>query len=272
MSGASKSHRRRQAELTCGIALGVVSAYGIVMLPLRPWLLGQAPAVLAAISGSRTAVVALGALAAAEGESWRWPLLLATLSIVKFHWVFWWAGRLWGEAALAKVGGSSAKARRRNARAQALVRRYQVLALVVTYVPLPVPREIVHVALGTAGTRLRTFLAVDLAAAAVTQLAFFGLGALLGDTAVAVVRQYALYAGYVSVFVLAAMLIAAVRARRLRRRCTGRPAGEDPSIPVIDGVADVASVCQPTCRREGTGAGFATPPPDEGYVSRRPRP
>lgn len=255
MSGGSLRHRGGRAELTCGIALGVVTVYGLVMLPLRPWLLGQAPAVLAAISGSRPAVVAVGALAAAEGEPWRWPLLLATLSILKFHWVFWWAGRLWGEAALVKVGGSSVKARRRNARAEALVRRYQVLAVVVMYVPLPVPREIVHVALGTAGTRFRTFLVVDVAAAAATQTLFCGLGALLGDTAVAVVRQYALYAGYVSLGVLAVMVIAAARARRLRRRAAGVPAGDAADSPVTDNVT-------PAFRSTGAKSDPTTSSPD----------
>ncbi|WP_226913583.1 DedA family protein [Gephyromycinifex aptenodytis] len=217
-SGEPSPAKVRREGLLCGIALGVVSVYGVVMLPLRPWLLGQAPAVLAAISGSRTAMVAVGALAAAEGQPWLWPLLAATVSIIKFHWVFWWAGRLWGEAALLKVGGTAPKARRRTARAEALVRRYQVLAMALAYVPLPLPREIIHVALGIAGTRLRTFVLVDLAAAVTTQTLFLGVGALLGDSAVLVVRQYALYAGYISAAVLLAMLVAAFRARRRRSK------------------------------------------------------
>ncbi|GMA41152.1 DedA family protein [Mobilicoccus caccae] len=206
-----------------GVGLAVVTVYGVLVLPLRPWLLGQAPHVLAVVTGSRPALIAVGALAAAESQPWLWPLAAAILSIVKFHWVFWWAGRLWGEAALVRVGGDSPRARRRIARAEAVVRRYQLLAIVLTYVPLPVPREIVHVALGTAGVPFRRFLLVDLLAAAATQTVFLLLGMWLGESAVAVVREYAIYAGWIGLAVLVAMIVAGARSWWAKRRVSRRP-------------------------------------------------
>ncbi|WP_052466489.1 hypothetical protein [Mobilicoccus massiliensis] len=215
-SGPGATRTRLEAVVAAGLV--VVTIYGFVAVPLRAWLLGLDPAALAAITGSRPALVAVGALAAAEGRAWLWPLLVATVSILKFHWVFWWAGRLWGEHALVRVAGDTPRARRRIARAEALVRRYQVPAIAVTYVPLPVARELVIVALGTAGRRFRVFVALDLAAAAVTQSLCVLLGAWLGESAVVVVKQYAIYAGWVALVALAAMTVAALRAWRRRRR------------------------------------------------------
>lgn len=222
MSTAAEQPVRRRDEAIVAAGLVVVTVYGFVVLPLRPWLLGVAPDLLAVVTGSRPALVAVGALAAQEAGPWLWPLLGAIVSIVKFHWVFWWAGRLWGEKALVRVAGESRRARRSIDRAQALVRRYQVLAVAVTYVPLPVARELVHVAIGTAGVGFRRFLAVDLVVAALTQTAFLLLGVWLGESAVSIVREYALYAGPVALVVLAAMAVAGVRAwwrgRRVSRR------------------------------------------------------
>lgn len=251
MIGAPAVPRDRREDRWCALALAVVTVYGLVLLPVRPWLLGQAPAVLAAVTGSRLGLVAVGALAAAEGTPWLWPLAGSIVSIVKFHWVFWWAGRLWGEAALTRLGGSTPRAKRRIARAEALARRYQVPALVVVYAPLPVPREVIYAVLGMSGTRLRTFLLVDLGAAAVTQAGFVALGALLGDSAVAVVRQYAVYGGAISLLVLAAMIVAAFRSRASARR-SGRHRADDPASTGPDDAPE--SEDQP-------GPGDDAPPP-----------
>ena len=88
-------HEPTRADLVCMAALGVVAVYGLVMLPLRPAILGLAPQVHGSL-GYRTGVVMSGALAAV-GDPW-WPLVLVlgSLMTIKFSWVYWWAGRLWG--------------------------------------------------------------------------------------------------------------------------------------------------------------------------------
>ena len=198
---------RRRAEVWCSLALAVTVAYGLIFLPLRPVLLAMSPEALAAITGSRVALVAVGVLArTGEAAIW-WPLPLAVLSIMKFHWVYWWAGRLWGDTVLPRLGGSRPRARRRIARAEALVRRYQVLAIAVTYIPLPVAREVVLAALGTSGTRLRTFLLVDLAVAVVTQSLCVGLGLFVGERGLPLLAEYAKWAGVISIVVLVAMIL-----------------------------------------------------------------
>lgn len=197
----------RRAEIWCGALLAVAAVYAVAVLPLRPVLLSWSPDVLAALTGSRVALVALGVLARSEGVTWWWPLLAAIVSIVKFHAVFWWAGRLWGQSVLTRLAGDGPRAQRRIASAEHLVRRYQVLALVITYVPMPVPREVVHAALGASGTRLRTFLLVDLLAAAPTQSAFLLAGYLIGERAMPLLTEYARWAGVVAGGVVVLMLV-----------------------------------------------------------------
>lgn len=212
---------RGRAHFWCSVALSVTVAYGLIFLPLRPVLLAMSPEALAAITGSRLALVALGVLArTGEAIVW-WPLPFAVLSIMKFHWVYWWAGRLWGDEVLTRLAGQTPKARRRIARAEALVRRYQVLAIAVTYVPLPVAREVLIAAIGTSGTRLRTFLLVDLAVATVTQIFFVAMGYAVGERAVPLLAEYAKWAGLLSVGILIAMVLTWWRrssSERVRKR------------------------------------------------------
>ena len=102
------------------------------------------------------------------------------------------------------------------------MRRYRVPALWLTYVPIPVAREVVHVALGMSGVSIRRLLRADLIAAAVTQTAALLLGVLLGEHAVAVVKEYAVYAGWVALAVLLGMILTGVRTWWQRRRTTSR--------------------------------------------------
>ena len=219
---ADAERREGRIDALLGVGLVAVTVYGVIVLPLRPWLLGQAPHLLAVVTGSRPALVAVGALAAAESAPWFWTLVAATCSIVKFHWVFWLAGRRWGEAALVRVSGDSPRARRKVERAESLVRRYRVPALWLTYVPIPVAREVVHVALGMSGASIRRLLRADLIAAAVTQTAALLLGVLLGEHAVAVVKEYAVYAGWGALAGLLGRILTGVRTWWQRRRTTSR--------------------------------------------------
>ena len=216
--------RRRRAEAAVAAGLLVATAYGFVALPLRAWLLGVDPALLAVVIGSRPALVAVGARAAVGQGPWLWPLLLGTLSIVKFHWVFWWAGRLWGEVALTRIAGDTPRARRRIDRAERVVRRWRTPAVALTYAPVPLAKDLVVVALGTAGGRFRTFFAIDLTVAFLTQSMCVALGAVLGESAVSIVAEYARFAGPIALVALGLMTLAALRAfvrsRRLSRRRT----------------------------------------------------
>ncbi|WP_240139721.1 hypothetical protein [Streptomyces sp. MUM 178J] len=83
-------------DLVCWYGMWLVFAYSFAMWPLRPWLIGSHPVQLEVLTGTQTAMTVAGA-AARVGDT---PLLLAfaagVFGMMKFTWVFWWAGRLWG--------------------------------------------------------------------------------------------------------------------------------------------------------------------------------
>lgn len=210
--------------MVCGFFLALVAAYSIAVLPARPLLLGLDPASLAMVTGSRVALVALGVLADSTGEPWLIPLLVSIVSIMKFHWVYWWAGALWGDSILVRLAGDSKRAKASIRRAEAIVRRFRVLAVAIAYVPLPLPRDLIYAALGTAGVKLKPFLVVDILAAIVTQSFFLASGMVVGERAMPLMRVYAQWAGVFAFIVIMLMLL---RWWRTRSKTPNAPDADD---------------------------------------------
>jgi len=201
--------RPERADIVCMTALGVVGVYGLVMLPLRPVMLGLAPHVLGSL-GYRTGLVMVGALAAV-GDPW-WPLVLVVgaAMAMKFHWVYWWAGRLWGRDILdVWVHDRPERTRRRYERVWSLTHRFEVPAIVLTFLPLPIPAGVVYAALGAAGTRLSTFLLTCAASALGTSAAYVALGYWIGEPAVQLIDTYGRYLWYYSLALIVGMLVLA---------------------------------------------------------------
>lgn len=199
-------HKPERADFTCMGALGVVAVYGLVMLPLRPVMLGLAPHLLGSL-GYRTGLVLVGALAA-TGDVW-WPLvlILGAAMAMKFDWIYWWAGKLWGRSIMdVWSANKSPRTQRYWARIWDGARRYEKLAIVLTFLPLPLPAGVIYAALGAAGTSLRTFLTVDALAALGSTAAYLALGYWIGEPAVEVVDTYGRYLWYVSIAILVGML------------------------------------------------------------------
>lgn len=204
-----------RADKICGSLLAFITAFSLVMLPLRPVILGMEPLALVALTGSRTGMVASGALAA-TGHGW-WPvaLVIGTLSLVKFHWIFWWAGKLWGDWFVASLVGPGEKAAKRAKRAEAITRKYDVLAMLLTFIPfVPVPSPIVYAILGTSGTSLRRFLALDVLWALVLQSLYLYLGWRIGEPAVRLLDEFATYSWYLTGAILVFIVVGAFRAAR----------------------------------------------------------
>lgn len=203
-----------------GAWLAFATVFNLAMLPARPVLLGLQPLLLVTLTGSRTGMVACGALAATGQAAW-WPLalVLGTASLVKFHWIYWWAGRLWGDWFIASMTGPGKRARRNAARAEAVTRKYDYLAMFLTFIPfVPIPAPIVYALLGTSGTRLRRFLFWDVLWAIVLQATYFGLGWRLGEPAVAVLDEFAKYSWWLMGAIILFMVVGAVRASRQEAR------------------------------------------------------
>ncbi len=200
-------HKPTRADMACWIAIAAVGVYGLAMLPLRPVLLGLNPPVAAMITGGRTSVVATGAWAHVNGGPVLVYWLVSTLSIIKLDWVYWWAGKLWGDGIIDMFAGRSARAKRRAERAVRLTHRFDNLAVMMTYLPMPFPTAVVYAAVGASGMSLRRFLAVNFVSAGVFQALYLWLGWSIGQPAVDLVKLYADYMWYVSIAILAGMVV-----------------------------------------------------------------
>lgn len=204
-------------DLLCWAGFSLTGVYALVLLPFRPVLLGANPYLLAALGGSRTSVVTIGALAA-TGHGW-WPLglLLGTFGVVKFHPLYWWAGKLWGRGLVEVVAGRSARAARNAARAERLAHRYGWLAILATYV-VPLPSAVVYASVGAAGMSLRRFLLIDVLGAVATRGLYLYLGYRLGQPAVDVVEVIARYSLWLSLGLLVVVFVNVWWQSRTRRR------------------------------------------------------
>ncbi|MDN5570714.1 MAG: DedA family protein [Propionibacteriaceae bacterium] len=196
-----------RADIACLTAMGVLAVYGLAMIPLRPLLLTQAPFVLAGL-GYGAGLAYVGALAAV-GNPW-WPLVLVTGTLMSLGiaTVYYFAGRLWGRRMVdVWASGKSERTRRRWDRAWDVTHRFAVPAILVSFLPLPLPMNVMLVAVGAAGVRVRTFLPVALVGAGVVKAGWVALGYWIGEPAVDVVETYAWVLWIVSIVLLAAMVI-----------------------------------------------------------------
>ncbi len=207
-------------DILCWVGFSLTGIYALVLLPLRPILLGANPYLLAALGGSRVSAVTIGALAA-TGQGW-WPLglLLGVFGSIKFDPLYWWAGKLWGRGLIDIVAGRSALAARNAARAEKLARRFGPLAIFTTYV-IPLPSAVVYATIGATGMSLGRFLLWDAGSALVTRALFIWLGSALGQPAVEVVEVIARYSWWISIALLVGIVINLIRQSRRSRRSRG---------------------------------------------------
>ena len=143
-----------------GIALAGI--YSLVLLPLFPILGSSHPALLELVRGSPASIVNMGARARIGETSFLLAVVLAVPSVMMFDWLFWWAGRRWGDRVFVwLLGGESPRSRRRLARMRRLEQRFGPAAVVLANI-LPVPSALIYAAVGEGGMRLGVFLALDL--------------------------------------------------------------------------------------------------------------
>lgn len=213
-----------RSDLGCWVGFSLIGLYSLVLLPFRPLLITANPYLLAALGGSRTSAVTIGALYATGVGNWPLGLLLGIFGAVKFDWLYWWAGRLWGRGLIELIAGRSPRAARNAARAERLAGRFGPLAMVLTYV-LPLPQGVIYASVAAAGMRLRTFLAIDIATAAVTRGIFIYLGYRIGEPAVRVIEVIGRYSWYLSIALLVFVFVSLWRQSRARRARLAENAG-----------------------------------------------
>ncbi len=208
----------RRVDGLLAAAIGLRAAYGLAMLPLIPLLIVSHPVLLTLLSGSTVAEVAVGAQVRLGTVSWPVAVLAGVPVWVLTDWLYWAAGRRWGDLALRRLSrrgrGDPAKAERRVERAERAAYRFGPAgAVLAPFLPLPGP--LVYAATGTAGMRLPVFLALDLLGRLLSSLLVVTLGFTVGRQAAELLelgRQYAL----VTTLVLVAVVVAVHVVRRRR--------------------------------------------------------
>ena len=201
-----------RADIACLAWFGVVGVFSLILIPTRAWLMAAAPDILAMITGGRTAVAASGAIASI-GEMDHWPIVLVVASVLslKFDWIYWWAGKLWGRGMIEVWAGRSKRASRNYARAERWAEKLGPLGFFIAYIPIPLPlMQVVFVLSGAAGMSLKRFLVYDYIASTVWLGFFFWLGWRLGEPVVAILDWYARIAGYVAIGLVVVIVVGAM--------------------------------------------------------------
>lgn len=210
--------------------LVVMGVYTLALWPLTPALIGSHPLLLEVLGGSSVAEVTVGAHSRL-GDLPLWAAIVAGVpGSMMFDWVFWWAGRRWGDRALHLFlgrGTSPREVARRQARIARLERAAERWgwALVPLAYYLPVPSLLVYVGAGLSGMRLRTFLALDLLGTALWVGPVVGLGYAIGRPAVDVVDRIDRYSTYLVLAVVGVMVLVQARRRASAPSGGGSPTG-----------------------------------------------
>ena len=206
-------------DTTIALLFALYAAYSLALLPLVPALIGSHPLLLEIVSGSTLAEVTVGAHSRL-GELPLWFAVVAGVpGSMMFDWVFWWAGRRWGDRALHLILGRDSSprgvARRaaRSARLERMAERFGPAAVVLAYY-LPVPALLIYAAAGMSGMRLRTFLALDLLGTLLWVGPVVGLGYAIGKPAVDVVHRVDHYSTLLTIAVV--LLVTGLQVRRRR--------------------------------------------------------
>jgi len=152
--------QREDRIIVGGLALAFVLQ--LALWPLVPALVASHPALLELVRGSVTSIVNMGARARVGETSLVLAVVLGVPSLMMFDWLFWWAGRRWGDGVfLWLLGGPGGRNERRLARLHRLEARFGPSAVVLAYF-LPIPAVLIYAAVGDGGMRLWVFLALDI--------------------------------------------------------------------------------------------------------------
>jgi membrane protein DedA with SNARE-associated domain len=206
--------RRERADVIIIAGIAASAIVPLVMLPLVPALVASHPALLELLRGSTASIINMGARARIGEASIVAAVLLGVPSLMMFDWVFWWAGRRWGDQVFVwMLGGESPRTGQRLARLHRIEARVGPFAVVLAYV-LPVPAALIYAAVGDGGMRLGVFLVLDLLGTLLWTSLLSAAGYGFGRSAVDVAEAIAHYGLWVT---LALVVVVFLQARRRAR-------------------------------------------------------
>src|SRR3954465_849783 len=211
--------QRADRIIVAGIAISGI--YSLALLPLFPVLGSTHPALLELIRGSPASIVNMGARARIGEASFLLAVVLAVPTVMMFDWLFWWAGRRWGDRVFVwLLGGESARNRRRPPPVRWLEQRFGPLAVVLANV-LPVPSVLVYAAVGDGGMRLGVFLVLDVLGTLLWTGLLATLGYELGRGAVDVTNAISHYSLWITLGLIVVIVVFQTR----RARAEASPGG-----------------------------------------------
>lgn len=177
-------------------AIFAVPAFYLGMMPFRPFLIANQPILLEFLTGAKTAIVGAAAYARV-GEFPLWLVLVAGfVGMTKFDWLFWLAGRRWGDGIL-NIFTSTDRQRRQVEKFRRMPPWLLFLLVVISRVP-GIPGTLVWLVAGWSGMRLWVFLIADFLACLILTVGVALLGYSLGQAAVDVIQTIDRYALWIS--------------------------------------------------------------------------
>ncbi|WP_167199378.1 DedA family protein [Brevibacterium pigmentatum] len=180
-------------KLLLFIIIGVPLIY-LGLMPLRPWMLVNAPVVQEFINGAKTSIVAAAAYARV-GEIPLWLVIVAGfVGMAKLDWAFWLAGRRWGDGVLRLFAQNERQLKRIN-QLKKIPNWALFLMTLISRCP-GIPGTLVYLVVGWTRMRLSLFLVADLLGCLIFTLIWTFLGYQLGEAAVdilEVIDKYALW-------------------------------------------------------------------------------
>jgi membrane-associated protein len=234
--------RPRTRDVLCGIAIVVSAVYAVATIPLTPVLISTHPVLLELLTGSNSSIVAAGAFADVDNRLQLFVVVAAALpGMMRFDWVYWWAGRLWGPSVVERLGHRSPRTAALASFVETRGRRFAgPLVTLAAFLPSGASTA-VYAAAGWAGLPLIPFILFDaLGSAAWTALLAVG-GYLLGSEGVHLAQLASRYA-FATVCVLVAAMVAPPLWHSWRGRAAKPPAGQAAPVtagggpgPVVDG-------------------------------------
>lgn len=180
-------------KLLLFIIIGVPLIY-LGLMPLRPWMLVNAPVVQEFINGAKTSIVAAAAYARV-GEIPLWLVIVAGfIGMAKLDWAFWLAGRRWGDGVLRLFAQNERQLKRIN-QLKKIPNWALFLMTLISRCP-GIPGTLVYLVAGWTRMRLSLFLVADLLGCLIFTLIWTLLGYQLGEAAVDILKvidKYALW-------------------------------------------------------------------------------
>jgi membrane-associated protein len=207
--------RNQQLICAAGLIAGVVASYAL--LAVTPELLAHHVLILEAASGGITSIVTGGALARVGRDPLALVVLAPMSSVLLYDIFYWWAGKLWGATVIGRFIGQSPRWVRWTARAEDLVRRRGVWALIVSYL-LPIPTVLVQVFCGISGMPLWLYLIGDAIGLLLWIGLLVGLGWAIGPPAIHVVKAINHYSLWITVGIVVLIVLSGMLKQSRSRR------------------------------------------------------